>query len=114
MVAASILASVYLLASKSPRREICGVVDSVGGVHPILNVSTKANEFIFSRQMYGRVQRQIKDSGARIVCVYHSHINGDPEPSIEDLHGMRATGLDYLIVANNTYTYTRFSDALIS
>lgn len=101
---------IKLIATRSPNREICGLIDSEEAVYPIVNVSTIPSDFIFSKAMYGRVLREIKTLNREVKCVYHSHLNNDPTPTANDINSMHACKLDYLIVANNTHTYTRFED----
>lgn len=108
MVSAYTMEFVRLLAGRSPHKEICGLVDSEGDVYPILNVSLVPSDFVFSKSMYGRTLKKIKELGRTIKCVYHSHLDGDPTPSSNDLNSMEICKLDYLIVAKDSYTYTRF------
>lgn len=107
MVSTEIINHIQQLAAASPQREICGVVDSTGVVHPIPNVSTVPTDFVFSRPGYGKVLKYLQAEGRTITCVYHSHLNGDPTPSAHDCRSMRACGLDYLIVAGTNHSYTR-------
>lgn len=95
-------------ASNSPLKEICGFIDSEGELYPIANVSSIPTDFIMSRIGYGRALKAIKLKGRTVKCVYHSHLDGNPTPSKNDLEGIKQTKLDYLIVANGRYSYTRY------
>lgn len=105
-----ILCYLYKLAQYSPNKEICGLVDSEGNIYPITNVSKIPSDFVLSRQGYGEALKAIKDKNCTVEFVYHSHLNGDPTPSKNDLVSLNLCKHDYLIVANNKYTYTRYNN----
>jgi len=110
VIESSIITKLQAMAGSSPCREICGLIDSAGEVYPILNVAINSGDFTFSRAGYGRALSKINHVQRAVQCVYHSHLNGDARPSDADLLAIRRTGFDYLIVANNTHTYTRSTD----
>lgn len=108
MVQQETLTLVLKYAANSPFKEVCGLVDSEGEVHPIVNVSSINSDFIMSRIGFGRALKNIKTSGRTVKCVYHSHLNGDTTPSPNDLSSLNQCKFDYLIVANGKYSYTRY------
>lgn len=110
MVDSTVITKLQAMAGSSPCREICGLIDTAGEVYPILNVAINSGDFTFSRAGYGRALNKIKQAQRTVLCVYHSHLNGDARPSAADVLAIRRTGFDYLIVANNSHTYTRSSD----
>lgn len=95
-------------ASASPAREVCGLITCSGAIHPIRNISSNPHDFVFSKQDYYEALNRIKKAGDQIACVYHSHLNGDPTPSQNDLAAIKNMKLDYLIVAGSAYTYTEY------
>ena len=108
MVSETTLNHIQVLAARSPHREVCGLVDTTGTVYPIINVSSVASDFVFSRSGYGRALRDIKNNSASVLCVYHSHVGTDVQPSAHDLLSMRRCKADYLIVSScsSLHSYT--------
>lgn len=94
------------LARRSPHREICGLIDSSGVVHPVRNVSRNPHTFCMERREYLRALTEIRLKQRRVVCVYHSHVGADPTPSPEDRQSLAACRLPGLIV---TTTSNRFA-----
>lgn len=79
-------------------KEVCGIVTTTGEVIPIDNISSNKDTFIFDkRQWYG-----CKDA-YDIEFIYHTHLNGDTSPSLEDLITLRRLGYSMLIVSNGKW-----------
>ena len=96
-------------AAASPAKEVCGLISKFGRVIPISNVSSIPTDFVFSKREYYSALNNLKREGDQIACVYHSHINGDPSPSENDLAAVKRMKLAYLIVAGTAYTYTEYA-----
>ena len=97
-----VLKELQKMASKSPGREICGLVDSAGTIYPITNVAYVNHHFCLEKQGYYTALNTITKLGRTVVCCYHSHPFGSAEPSDADRRSSYKLGLPYLIVATNS------------
>lgn len=76
-------------------REGCGLIGVVKGRYkwfPCKNIAQSENDFILDPKDYFNTCLK-----SDIIAVVHSHPNGSPEPSKNDIRGCNATGLDYYI-----------------
>jgi len=68
------------LALASPNREVCGLV--IEGVwHPITNLAKGGNVFIMDME---EVVRVLQANPGNFSGLWHSHPDGDPDPSGAD------------------------------
>lgn len=107
-----VMNSVKTHVNSSPKREICGLIVSHRRKHlyvPCTNISQGGDEFIIDPKEVAEIEDKYK-----IVCVVHSHININPNPSQADLIQIEQHQLPYLIVNYplNTWTYTQPSGYL--
>jgi len=82
-------------------KEICGVVLKDNSIVEIKNVSTTNHTFIFDKTEWFK----LLNTKPEIRCIYHSHVNGDPEPSKDDLACQKRLNYDFLIVAGSKWRY---------
>jgi len=87
------------------RKEICGVVLKDNTIIPIKNVSSSHNTFVFDKREWFTLLNTKPD----ILCIYHSHLNGNTEPSETDLNCQNIIMYDFLIVAGNDWSYTPYA-----
>jgi proteasome lid subunit RPN8/RPN11 len=88
-------------------RECCGLVEGVrvGGVivvtrvHPTRNSAEAPNAFEIDPAEHIRLLRTLRPAGREIVGCYHSHPNGEPEPSMRDRQSAGESGYVWLITA---------------
>lgn len=100
-----LLERLYAMVKAHPHEEICGVVDTQFRIHPVTNVAKDVHScFVFARQEYFAVVKSLQQTGDKIICVYHSHPNGDVTPSEADKAFTKRSGIPQLIVSTNTYT----------
>jgi len=90
------------MASRSPRREICGLVDSANTIYPITNVAGPNHHFCMEKIGYYKALNTISSLGRTVACCYHSHPYGSADPSDADRRSSFKLGLPYLIVAANS------------
>ena len=91
-------------------QECCGLVEGmrigstvvVAAVHPARNVAGASDAFEIDPAEHIRLLRALRGTGRAIVGCYHSHPNGDPEPSERDRQGAAESGFVWLIVALNS------------
>jgi proteasome lid subunit RPN8/RPN11 len=94
------------LARQSPRKEICGLIDSEGGVFPVKNVSTDKHKFVMDRREYLKALIDCRQQDLSVVAVYHSHLSADTSPSPADVKAIAACKLPGLIVSAATTNHT--------
>ena len=111
MVSSLVIKELQLRAARSPKREVCGLVDSAGTTYPITNVAGPAHHFIMDKREYAIACNTIKKIGRTIAYCYHSHLNGDASPSDADRRAQASTGLPYLIIAANSIYWLESSYA---
>lgn len=99
------------LAQQSPDTEICGLVAAIDSrpsqVYPITNVAEKPQRhFLLDAKQQIDAMRQMRDTDETLFAIYHSHPNGSPEPSQEDIEKAAYPDALYLILsltsANNS------------
>lgn len=91
------------LAKASPY-EICGVIGSDFTIHPIRNVAKNpTNCFIFDKKEYFTLIKKFKEDGCKVICIYHSHPNGDVTPSQADLNYTKNHKIPQIIVSGSRF-----------
>jgi proteasome lid subunit RPN8/RPN11 len=90
-------ALILRLAAKYPTIEVCGYVWEDGRTLPMKNIAKHPDKYFMMdlNEQKMMVERYGMPSG-----VWHSHPNGDPEPSDIDTLFHAEAGLRMLIVAN--------------
>ena len=86
-------------------RECCGLIEgardgeswTASALHPARNLATSADRFEIDPADHFRAQRMARANGGMIIGCYHSHPNGNAEPSARDGEG--ADGFLWLIAA---------------
>lgn len=94
--------SITAYAQKTYPNECCGFILEDGIVFPAQNVIdilgdksiTSKNAFLIDNHAWERVSKNTKP----IICIYHSHTNGDPTMSQADRIMLRWNELCYLII----------------
>lgn len=91
--------------------EACGLITGrlddrgdavVIAVHPSENLAKDCRSFEVDPALHMSLQRRLRDSGEKIIGVYHSHPLGPPQPSLRDNNAARAAaypGWVWLITA---------------
>jgi len=107
MINDTIINDINVHVQANPEREICGVI---GTSHrklkyiPCRNIAAQNNHFVIDPQDYADAEDNYE-----ILCIVHSHININPQPSQADLVGIEKSGLPWLImnhpVGNWTVSY---------
>jgi len=102
LIESSSIRSVILYAQGAYPGECCGFVLESGAVFPARNVIeslydnslTTKNAFLIDDESW-----KIASNGASpIICIYHSHTNGDSNMSEADRLTLRWSGLFYMII----------------
>lgn len=101
MLESTPLEKLYLLAAASPHKEICGILASDYQILPVTNVANAGNQFVMHKAEYFRALNKLKAEGLTVFAIYHSHPNGNCDPSAADMEASRRTGHNYLIVTSN-------------
>lgn len=92
-----------LTACRAERtREACGIVSTQGYVYPVRNVSSLADDFVFSKSDYYTALGAMKASGDSIKAIYHSHLNGNRDLSPADIVTMERFKCDFVLVVGGT------------
>lgn len=94
--------SIAKYAQRTYPNECCGFVLENGAIFPAQNVIetlydkslTSKTAFLIDNESW----KLASSNENRIICVYHSHTNGDPNMSKMDRHFLRWPGLCYLII----------------
>ncbi|HWF65366.1 MAG TPA: M67 family metallopeptidase [Rhizomicrobium sp.] len=76
-------------------RECCGLIEGVRdgdaarafALHPARNIAVHADRFEIAPQDHFAALKAARENGHDLIGCYHSHPNGKPEPSANDLHG---------------------------
>ena len=94
-------------ARQQPNQEVCGLVVADAGqpsrVIPIRNASqTPHNSFSLDESEHLAARRKLRDAGARVVGVYHSHPATPPEPSPRDLQAHDEAAMVHFVISLNT------------
>lgn len=94
-------------AQHSPESEVCGLIsssdDHPATLYPVANVAEEADH-LFAMDPQGQIDamRRIRESGAELFAIYHSHPHAPAEPSVRDLEQAAYPEALYLIVSLNT------------
>ena len=104
------ISTVQDMARKSPNREICGVIDSTGGIHPITNVASADGDFVFDKREYFSLLNALSKEGKEVKAIYHSHPFTPPLPSPADLACQKNIKKDFLIVSFDTHTWVPYAE----
>ncbi|MDE2163285.1 MAG: M67 family metallopeptidase [Alphaproteobacteria bacterium] len=88
-------------------RECCGLIEGVRDferiraltLHPTANFSVDADSFEVDPAAHLRLRREARAAGREIVGCYHSHPNGQPQPSDRDRAYDGQDGFVWLIAA---------------
>jgi [CysO sulfur-carrier protein]-S-L-cysteine hydrolase len=91
-------------AERDPRQECCGLLAGCDGV--ITNAFTARNAAPDTAKNYEiapkelfQLMREIRAAGMMLLGIYHSHPNGDNEPSPRDIDGAYYPDVAYFIVS---------------
>lgn len=87
------------------RREICGLITDDFQIHFVKNVAARKDDFVFDRVEYFKLMNRLRKEGRGVKCIFHSHVDGPPVPSEEDLRCFRRFAFDMLIVTASDYSY---------
>ena len=88
-------------------RECCGLIEGTRAskgahavaLHPARNIATRADRFEIEPQDHFEALKQARANGRILIGCYHSHPNGEPEPSAHDLAGAGEENFFWLIAA---------------
>ena len=86
-------------------RECCGLVEGERegataqalAMHAVPNLARESDRFEIDPDAHIALLRGLRGSGREIIGCYHSHPNGQPEPSPRDIAGAGKTGFLWLI-----------------
>jgi len=106
MFTEQLIDSVKTHVNSSPAREVCGLIVSHRRKHlyvPCTNIAERLNDFCIDPVQLADIEDKYK-----IVCVVHSHVNSNANPSQADLVEIERNNIPYLIMNYplNTWTYT--------
>lgn len=92
------------LAHQAPDREICGLVGAINTrptrIYPVANVAENPQRhFLLDGKQQIETMRQMRDNDETLFAIYHSHPNGSPEPSQEDIEKAAYPNTLYLIIS---------------
>lgn len=94
--------SILTYAQKGYPNECCGFVLDGGAVFPAQNViDTLYDPSLTSKVAFlidGESWKQASSHANSIICIYHSHTNGDPRMSEMDKYTLRWKDLCYVII----------------
>jgi len=102
IIEAGTISGVIMYAQKAFPKECCGFILENGAIIPAQNVIenlydkslTSENAFLIDDESWRIASTNVNP----IMCVYHSHTNGDPNMSGMDRYTLRWSGLCYLII----------------
>lgn len=103
----SIFNQLLLLAQKSPKEEICGLIsrDRHGfkKCYPVVNTADDKKHF-FALDPKGQIEamRSMREHGEELAAIYHSHLDSPPLPSLADIEQHEYPGVLYLIISLGT------------
>lgn len=96
MINDNIINDISVHVQANPDREICGVIITAHRkikYVPLKNIALQNEHFIIDPEGYADAE----DAG-EVLCIVHSHIGINPEPSQADLVGIEKTGLPWFIM----------------
>jgi len=98
---AEVLEEIIAHAKKAYPKEDCGVIAGfdVGRFIPMKNVADTETEFEMDPQELIRVLRDIRNSGQRLIAIYHSHPKGPARLSSKDIERAYYPDAAHLIVS---------------
>ncbi len=94
-------------ALDEPSREVCGLIggkERNGVLHAVevarvTNAAVDpAHHFYMDERELVQTMTRFSEHGLSLVGIYHSHPQGDPIPSVEDVRDARYPGVAYVIV----------------
>lgn len=94
-------------ARSNPDQECCGLLAGRGGVvTQVLNADNAAEKpeiayEIAPRELF-RLMRKIREAGLELLGIYHSHPNGDNQPSARDVERAYYPDAAYFILSART------------
>ena len=94
-------------ASAANPRECCGLIEGVvegseyraTALHPSPNLAPRDDRFEIAPDVQFAALKAARANGHRIIGCYHSHPNGQAEPSRHDLAGAGEDGFVWLIAS---------------
>jgi proteasome lid subunit RPN8/RPN11 len=101
-------AQVLIAAARAHPNECCGLIEGkdtqqgwIGtAIHETANIAENpARHFLIDPQVQFDLMRGLRGKDTRIIGCFHSHPNGDAEPSATDRAEAYETGFLYLIAA---------------
>lgn len=108
----NLISALQELARKSPRREVCGLIDSDLNIIPITNVSINSGDFVFDRREYFTALSDIEQTGKHVAAVYHSHPFSSATPTKQDLECQKRLKKHFIIVTINSYRWVPYDTKL--
>ncbi len=90
-------------------RECCGLIEGIAEgydyqaitLHPSPNLATRDDRFEIAPDIQFAALKMARANGHRIIGCYHSHPNGQAQPSHHDLAGAGEEGFIWLIAASS-------------
>lgn len=103
-IRAEITAELVAHARREPEHECCGLLAGREGVithvFPAENVAADpAKNYEIAPKELFRLMREIRGAGLVLAGIYHSHPNGENEPSARDLERAYYPDVAYLILS---------------
>lgn len=103
-IASQVSAQLVEQARRSPALECCGLLAGRDGVIarvlPTGNAaSDPANSYDISPEELFRLMREMREAGLELLGIYHSHPNGQNEPSASDVERAYYPDAAYLIIS---------------
>ena len=103
-------------AARAGACECCGLLlgrpGQIAAAVPALNIAVDpARSFEIDPATLLRTHRQARSLGQQVVGHYHSHPNGQPEPSVRDAARAAANGEIWLIIVSGMITGWRVVDS---
>jgi proteasome lid subunit RPN8/RPN11 len=100
-------ASIETRARSAYPRECCGLIEGIRdgaraiamAVHPANNLAYTDDSFQIDPADHARAQRAAREAGHAIIGCYHSHPDGNAEPSPRDLESASEREFIWLIVS---------------
>lgn len=91
-------------AQQSSDTEICGLLGARHGqpatVYAITNIADNPERhFLLDAKQQIDAMRSMRDNNETLFAIYHSHPNGSPEPSSEDIEKATYPDALYLIIS---------------
>jgi len=99
-----VLAQLAAIAQCGPRQECCGLLAGRdGAITRVLRAANAAQEktrsYEIAPEELFRLMREIRSEGLELMGIYHSHPNGNNEPSPRDIERAYYPDVAYFIVS---------------